>query len=200
MTRRLSLDETVDALRHGRVAAVPTDTVYGVAAGVWSLVGVAGLFALKGRPRDVALPVLVAGIDQLVELDVVLDERAQRLARAFWPGALTMVVTAPPALASAIGATNDSVGLRVPNDEVLLALLEEVGPLVVTSANDHGEAPCTNADEVLAVFARRDGWAGVYDDGPRHGVVSTVVDLTGEDWRVLRRGAIDEASIDARLS
>jgi len=200
VTRRLNFDETVDALRHGRVAAVPTDTVYGVAAGVWSLVGVAGLFALKRRPRDVALPVLVARTDDLAELDVVFDERAQRLASALWPGALTMVVPAPPALAAAIGATNESVGLRVPDDEVLLALLREVGPLVVTSANDHGEAPCTSADEVLGAFAQRDGWAGVFDDGPRDGVVSTVVDLTGPKWRVLRRGAIDEASIERALA
>jgi len=200
MTRRLSLDETADALRHGRVVAVPTDTVYGVAAGVWSLVGVAGLFALKRRPRDVALPVLIAGTNDLAELDVVLDERAQRLASLLWPGALTLVVPAPPALAAAIGATNESVGLRVPDDEVLLALLREVGPLVVTSANDHGEAPCTSADEVLEAFAQRDGWAGVYDDGPRDGVVSTVVDLTGPQWRVLRRGALDEASIADALA
>lgn len=200
MTRRLTYDETVEALRHGRVVAVPTDTVYGVAAGVWSLLGVAALFALKRRPRDVALPVLVAGIDELSDLDVVLDERAQRLAGAFWPGALTLVVTAPPALAAAIGASDQSVGLRVPKDEALLALLRDVGPMVVTSANDHGEPPCTSADEVLEVFAGRDGWAGVLDDGPRDGEVSTVLDARGETWQVLRHGAISESAIAEELA
>ncbi|MDE3008590.1 MAG: threonylcarbamoyl-AMP synthase [Acidobacteriota bacterium] len=195
MSRRLDFDETVAALTHGEVVAIPTDTVYGVAASVWSLIGVAGLFALKRRPRDVALPLLVASVDELAELDVVLDESARRLADALWPGALTMVVPAPLALARTLGASDASVGLRVPNDEVVLSLVRAVGPLAVTSANEHGGAPCTNAEEILRVFGARSGWAGVYDAGERRGAVSSVVDLRRSPWRILRHGAISEERI-----
>ncbi len=200
MTTRLSVDETVDALGHGRVVVFPTDTVYGVAASVWSLVGVAGVFALKRRPIEVALPILVSGVEDLAELDVELNEPARRLAAAFWPGALTMFVWAPSARARTVGASTNSVGLRVPHDQALLALLRETGPLVVTSANEHGRAPCESAEEVLAVFEGREGWAGVYDGGERHGVVSTVVDLTSAPWRVLRHGALSESSLAEEIS
>jgi tRNA threonylcarbamoyl adenosine modification protein (Sua5/YciO/YrdC/YwlC family) len=196
----LDFDEAVGALTHGEVVAIPTDTVYGVAASVWSLVGVAGLFALKRRPSDVALPLLIAGMDDLGELDVVLDEPARRLGDALWPGALTMVVPAPLALARALGARDASVGLRIPNDEVVRSLLRAVGPLAVTSANEHGEAPCTSAEEILRVFGDRPGWAGVFDAGERSGAVSSVVDLRSSPWRMLRHGAISEARIAELLA
>ena len=200
MTRRLSLDETIDALERGRVVALATDTVYGVAASIRERTAVAGLFSLKRRPSGVALPVMIENVAALDMLGVVLDERATRLANVFWPGALTIVVPAPSALARVVGASDDAVGFRVPDDETLRALLSIVGPLAVTSANEHGEAPCESADQVLATFAERGGWAGVYDTGERHGVVSTVVELSADQWRVRRTGAISLARIAAVLA
>lgn len=200
MTKRLSLDEAIDALERGRVVALPTDTVYGVAASIHDRTAVAGLFSLKRRPSDVALPVMIESVAALDMLGVVFDERATRLANVFWPGALTIVVPAPASLARLVGANNDAVGFRVPDDESLRALLSIVGPLAVTSANEHGEAPCESADQVLATFAERGGWAGVYDAGERHGVVSTVVELGADQWRVRRTGAISLARIAAVLT
>lgn len=200
MTKRLSLDETIDALERGRVVALPTDTVYGVAASIHERTAVAGLFTLKRRPSDVALPIMIDSFAALESLGVTFDERATRLANAFWPGALTIVVPAPARLARLVGASSNAVGFRVPDDETLRAILSIVGPLAVTSANEHGEPPCESAEQVLASFAERGGWAGVYDAGERHGVVSTVVEMGDEQWRVRRTGALSVARIAAILN
>ena len=169
----------IDALRDGKVVAIPTDTVYGVA----TLVGhSAALFALKERPADVALPVLIADpADALryATYDVDLS--------AHWPGALT-IVGARTAESSEwdLGGDGATIGLRCPDDDDLRALIREVGPLVTTSANKHGQPPCTTAAEVTAQL----GDIAVLDGGTRNGQPSTVVDATQNPPRVLRQGAI----------
>lgn len=194
MSRRLSTEEAAARLREGGIVAVPTDTVYGLAASLARPAAVARLFTLKRRPTTVALPVLVASVESLEALGATWTDQAAALAAAFWPGALTIVVAAPPALAALVGARG-SVGFRVPDDATLLALLGEVGPLAVSSANEHGAPPCRGAEEVLEAFAGRDDLAGVLDDGPRGGEVSTVVDLHASPWRVVRAGAVSDDAI-----
>ena len=191
--RRVSREEAIAALWRGDVVAVPTDTVYGV-AGRWSdPAAVERLFATKRRPRDVALPVLVRSLDDVGALGVHWDERADRLARHFWPGALTIVVDAEESSALRVGATS-SLGVRAPRHEELAAVLAACGPLAVTSANEHGQAPCTTADEVLA-----SDWgaplAGVLDAGRCDGTVSTVVRVSRDGWRLRRRGAVSPEAL-----
>jgi tRNA threonylcarbamoyl adenosine modification protein (Sua5/YciO/YrdC/YwlC family) len=195
MTQRLTLAESLAALGRGDVVALPTDTVYGVAASLSMPEAVAALFTLKRRPESVALPILVEGTDALTALGVILDERATRLAARFWPGPLTIIVPAPAQLARVVRSSRDVVGVRVPSDETLLALLRESGPLAVTSANEHGSPPCTSAEEVLASFEGRDELFGVFDDGIRDAEVSSVIDVSGPDARVLRHGAITEEEL-----
>ena len=190
MIARLTLDQALDLLGEGRVVAVPTDTVYGVAASLASTGAVESLFALKLRPTSVPLPVLVDSIDQIEALGVQLTSRARRLAAAFWPGALTIVVAVPDALARRVASATATVGFRIPDDATLRELLARSGPLAVSSANEHGHAPCHSAEEVREALGSRDELAGVLDDGPRTGEVSSVVDVSGESWRVLRRGAV----------
>lgn len=191
MSRRLSRDEAAALLGDGEVVAVATDTVYGLAASLARPEAVARLFAIKGRPRTVALPVLVASPAAIEDLGVAWPAPARALADAFWPGALTIVVAVPRPLAVLVGA-EDSVGFRVPDDAILRGVLEEVGPLAVTSANEHGRPPCRDAEAVLAAFEGRDELAGVLDDGRRDGEVSTVVAVDGPGWRVVRAGALGE--------
>ncbi|MDH2903840.1 MAG: L-threonylcarbamoyladenylate synthase [Actinomycetota bacterium] len=190
---RLRHDEAVAALRSGEVVAVPTDTVYGVAARLHDRAAVARLFEVKRRPRDVALPVLIASPDALADLDVEWGPRARALAENFWPGPLTIVVGAAATSAALVGATS-TLGLRVPRHEGLTAILAECGPLAVTSANGHGEAPCISADDVLATT-----WgarvAGVFDGGTCDATVSSVVELTSRGWRLLRSGALSATDI-----
>ena len=119
-----------------------------------------------------------------------VDSRTRALAAAFWPGALTIVVSAPARIAALVRSDTHAVGFRVPDDELLGRLLEKSGPLAVTSANEHGLAPCTSAREVLEHFSGREHFAGVLDGGERHGVVSTVLDISKSAWQVLREGAV----------
>ena len=154
---------------------------------------------MKHRPSDVALPVLVDSPNQIEELGVTWTQPARRLSDAFWPGALTIVVAVPRELARLVGSVS-SAGFRVPDDDVLRELIVGAGPLVVTSANEHGQSPCSNAEQVLEVFAGRAQLEGVLDGGERCGVVSTVVDLSGPTWFVVREGAIGIDALAAALN
>lgn len=199
MIARLDLAGAQRALAEGGVVAIPTDTVYGLAAALERPEAVARVFALKSRPLTTALPVLVDDPVRALDLGLAWDARARRLAELFWPGALTLVVGAPAELARRVGGLA-TLGVRQPDDPTTRALLARSGPLATTSANEHGEPPCTSAEEIDAVFAERGGLAGVLDDGPRRGQVSTVVALESGSWRVVREGAIPAARIAAALA
>ncbi len=198
MTALLDLSSALDALATGFVVALPTDTVYGFAASLDHPIAVATLFSLKHRPASAALPVLVSSIGQIEALGVGWTERARILSDALWPGALTIVVAAPLDLCTLLGSTTGTIGFRCPRDETLLALLEQSGPLALTSANEHGEAPCESAAQVVRAFNDRSELSGVLDGGERSGKVSTVIDLSSPRWRIVRDGAVQE-SVLARL-
>ncbi len=190
MTDEIDIETAVRALENGDVVAVPTDTVYGLAASLKSDRAIEKLFTLKHRPGFVPLPLLVSSIDQITALGVELNDAAKKLAKAFWPGPLTIVVAAPEPLAKTIRSPSPSAGFRIPENDILCRLLERTGPLAVTSANDHGEDPCHSVSEVHEVFADRDDLAGVLDGGLCRGAVSTVIDVSLPQWRVIRERAI----------
>lgn len=191
MTGLLNRDEALRELSDGDVVGIATDTVYGVAASLAQPAAVAKLFALKRRPTSVALPILIDSVASIEQLGVTWEPRARRLSDALWPGALTIVVPVPHHLAELVGGTGDSAGFRVPNDDDLRGFLQESGPLAVSSANEHGEAPSRRAADVLRSFAGRDEFGGVLDGGERGGEVSTVVVLEESSWRVVRTGSIN---------
>ncbi|HUY30825.1 MAG TPA: L-threonylcarbamoyladenylate synthase [Acidimicrobiales bacterium] len=181
-----------ETLRGGGVVAVPTDTVYGLAADAASRGAVARVFALKGRPESVALPVLVADLPQALALTAPEHHSALgALAAAFWPGALTVVVALVPGAPVEVGGDGSSVGLRCPAHPAVRALCRAVGPLAVTSANRHGAAPCTTADEVRAVLGAD---LPVLDGGSCTGSPSTVVAL-GDPPTLLRAGPVALGSV-----
>lgn len=200
--RRIALgnvSEIADLFFNSGVIAIPTDTVYGVAASVASHTAVARLFTLKDRPVTSPLPVMVADLSDLSTLDAEMDDRARRLADRFWPGPLTIVLPTPTELAESVGAIA-SVGFRIPDDDALRAVLRVTGPLCVTSANVHGEPPCTDVSAVVAAFGDTPDLDAVVDGGRRTGEVSTVLDLSGDPYRLLRDGAINERDIAAVLN
>ena len=182
------VEAAVSALRRGDLVVLPTDTVYGVAADAFAPAAVGALLEAKGRARDVPVAVLVGSwrtLDGLAE-DVTGQVRA--LVEAFWPGGLTLVVRAAPSLVWDLGETRGTVGVRMPLHPVALAVLEQTGPLAVSSANRSGLPPAADAAEA----ARQLGTAvPVYlDGGPVEGTASTVVDLTGDRPRLLRAGLV----------
>lgn len=172
MTERSSqLDDAVAALERGEVVGIPTDTVYGIV----TLPAFSDrLYEVKGRPRELELPILIADAT-----DVELSPLAAQLATRFWPGKLTIV--------------DGGVGHRVPDHIVPRELARRVGPLASTSANKHGEAPLTTAAEVAAI----DGIAVVIDGGTCVGAPSTVVRVDGDQVEVLREGAIASGDVEA---
>ena len=181
------------ALRAGAVVAVPTDTVYGLAVDPSQAEAVAQLFALKERPTDVALPVLVDGREQVSMVAGPLDSAAGHLAERYWPGPLTLVVPRRRTFTTDLGgprAARHTVGVRWPDHPVVRALCRELGPLAVTSANRHGAPPATRAGEVAETFAGRDELAVILDGGACDGAPSTVVECLGPALRCLREGSI----------
>ncbi|WP_018335042.1 L-threonylcarbamoyladenylate synthase [Actinomycetospora chiangmaiensis] len=186
-----------EALLAGGVALLPTDTVYGLAVHPRRREAIDTLFALKARPRTRELPIMVATPDELPSLGVEVPDTARRLLGAFSPGPITVALgiddTAPAWLAG-----RAEVGVRVPADPDLRALLSDVGALLVTSANAHGEPTAQATGPILAQLAGRPD--AVVDGGERSGVPSTVVNCHLETPRIEREGAIPAAEIERVLT
>jgi L-threonylcarbamoyladenylate synthase len=194
-----AIQRAASALAAGDVVAVPTDTVYGLAVDPTQPEAVARLFALKGRPDDVPLPILVAGPEQVALVAGELEAAAAGLAARFWPGPLTLVVPRRPGFVVDLGGPVDArrmVGVRCPDHPVMVALCELLGPLAVTSANIHGSPPATTAAEVAEAFASSDQPQVVLDGGTCAGTPSTVVECRGPTSRCLREGALPWSVLD----
>jgi tRNA threonylcarbamoyl adenosine modification protein (Sua5/YciO/YrdC/YwlC family) len=195
------VERAAAALARGEVVGLPTDTVYGIAALARLPEACTRLCALKERPEEVALPVLVADLDQALGLIDRSDGSGRglaALARAFWPGPLTVVVRRARAAPLGLGGDPSTVGLRCPDNELVRRLARQLGPLAVTSANRHGDAPCVTAAEVRALFGR--AVATVVDGGRCDSMPSTVVSLTGPEPRCVREGALAFGRVVAALS
>lgn len=191
------LKRAVEALVAGRPVVIPTDTVYGIAALPEVPGAVDAIFRAKGRPEEKPLPVLAAGVEDLVEV-AVLDDRARKLADRFWPGPLTIVLARTPGFTHDLGGgEKDTVGVRVPAYEIALELLGYTGPLAVTSANRSGDEPATT---VTAARAALGSEVEVYvDGGVCNGASSTVVSLVSE-LQILREGPVTLDEIDQTLT
>lgn len=192
------LEQAADALDRGLLVALPTDTVYGLAARADLPAAVNRIFELKDRERDKPLPVL--GSDPLsLEVIVRFDDRAATLARRFWPGPLTIVLPRAEGFDHDLGGTGStSVAVRVPASDKTRTLLAMTGPLAVTSANPSGSPPALTAAEARAMFGDS---VAVYldEDGSGGGTSSTVVALT-EGLAILREGPVSEEEIRQTLT
>jgi L-threonylcarbamoyladenylate synthase len=188
------------AIARGELVVMPTDTVYGVAADAFSPEAVGRLLAAKGRGRQSPPPVLVAGRTMMRALVSDVPEAVDRLIEEFWPGGLTVVLPAQPSLSWDLGDTHGTVAVRMPAHRIALELLEETGPLAVSSANLTGKAAAIEAADAQAMLGES---ISVYLDGgmSETGVSSTIVDATslvGGDEpvvRVLREGAVPRSRL-----
>lgn len=193
-SRAAGLTAARTTLKSGRLAVIPTDTLYGIAADAFDSAAVAALLAAKRRGRDMPVPVLVGSWNTIDGLVFSVQSQARDLIRAFWPGGLSLVVQQAPSLAWDLGDARGTVMLRMPLHPVALELLREVGPLAVSSANVSGRPPATTVDEARDQLG---DLVGVYLDGGKaeHGVASTIVDLTADTPRILREGAVTAAQV-----
>jgi len=177
------------AVQRGDLVVIPTDTVYGIGADAFDADAVKRLLAAKGRGRDMPPPVLVSSATTVDALATDLPGYARALIEEFWPGPLTLVCRQQPSLQWDLGDTRGTVAIRMPDHDVALAVLERTGPLAVSSANKTGQPAATDADAVLEMLG--EDVAVVVDAGTSPGgESSTIVDVTGGQGRVLRRGAL----------
>lgn len=181
-------ERIAEALGAGGLVVLPTETVYGLAALASDARGTAAVFAAKGRTADVPLAVLCADAAQALGLAVDPGPSAEALAAAHWPGPLTMVLRRRPDLGWALGEPAATIGVRCPDHDLLRTVARRVGPVATTSANRHGQPTPATAREAAAQLLVP--VALVVDGGALTGTPSTVVDLTGAEPLVLRRGAV----------
>ncbi len=194
-----SLRYAADLISRGRVVGVPTDTFYGLAADPFNLAAVEQIYRVKGRPEARALPILVNSIEQAVMLTRDLPGTFLKLAQKFWPGALTLLVDASNRMPLKVTANTGRVALRWPNSKVACALIEMLeSPITGTSANISGFPACSSADQLMKHLGDR--LPLVLDAGDTGAsLASTIVDLSGERWRVVREGTLTEADLRAAL-
>ncbi|KUH88412.1 L-threonylcarbamoyladenylate synthase [Mycobacterium sp. IS-1556] len=192
--RATGVASAISALRGGRLVVLPTDTVYGIGADAFDSEAVAALLAAKGRGRDMPVPVLVGSWHTIEGLVYNVPNTARELIRAFWPGALSLVVRQAPSLQWDLGDAHGTVMLRMPLHPVAIELLREVGPMAVSSANISGRPAAVTAEEAREQLG---DLVEVYlDAGPsERQAASTILDLTGAHPRVLRQGPVTVEAI-----
>ncbi|MGC5222135.1 L-threonylcarbamoyladenylate synthase [Micromonospora sp. DT81.3] len=197
------------AIGRGELVVLPTDTVYGVAADAFSARAVQRLLDAKGRGRQQPPPVLVAGVSTLNALVQEVPEPIERLVAEFWPGGLTIVLPSQPSLAWDLGETRGTVAVRMPAHHIALELLEETGPLAVSSANLTGRPAAVGVDAALQMLG--DSVSIYLNGGPSTtGVASTIIDATSlvgpssddadRRVRVLRDGAVSREQLRGVLA
>ncbi len=193
----LTISRALAILAQGGLVAFPTDTVYGVGGLAFDPHAIQEIYQVKGRSIEKAIPILVGAPEQLPLVAPELNPLARRLAERFWPGPLTLVVPKHPGLPPEL-SIYPTVGVRMPDHPVALALLQRSGPLAVTSANLSGQASATTAEEVKQQLGGR--IALVLDGGRTPGgLPSTVVDCSGLRPNLLRPGPISLEEILAAL-
>ncbi|KQO82654.1 translation factor SUA5 [Frigoribacterium sp. Leaf263] len=193
------------AVGRGELVVLPTDTVYGVGADAFDASAVQRLLDAKGRGRQSPPPVLIKGLDTLAALTASVPDVVRPLLDEFWPGPLTVIFRAQPSLTWDLGETRGTVALRMPSHPLALELLEETGPLAVSSANLTGRPAATTADEARAMLGDSVSVyleAGVvgsdYERRPGANTGSTIVDATAADdgvLRIVRHGVLADTEI-----
>ena len=193
---RVNLDEAIFRLQNGEVVAIPTETVYGLAADASNDDALRQIYAIKQRPADNPLIVHIADASQVNDWAAEFSPLAQKLAQAFWPGPFTMVLPAKPHVSSILRGNNPTVALRIPNHALTLQLLKQSGlALAAPSANKFTQLSPTTAAHVTASLGDA---IAVLDGGACEvGIESTIVAVQDENWQLLRFGMLPEANIHA---
>ncbi|HTA44733.1 MAG TPA: L-threonylcarbamoyladenylate synthase [Bryobacteraceae bacterium] len=189
-----ALDRAAEAVRRGRVIAIPTDALYALVADPFSLMAVRQVYHAKGREIHRALPILVRDTLMVEELVREISPRFNVLARKFWPGPLTIILPASPKMPLRATGNTGRLAVRQARCEVADQLISRLNqPIIATSANISGRPTCRSGIEVFGIM---DGSLElVLDGGTCEGTGATTVDITEPEWRVLKEGAIPEKEI-----
>ena len=190
----LTIDQASTAIKRGAIVAIPTGALYSLVADPLNLHAVGRVFAAKGREKERALPLLVSDVVMAEDLAKDISPRFYLLARRFWPGPLTIIVSASSRVPLKVTGNTGRIALRQPRSKIAQAILEKLGqPLIATSANLSGMPTCSSGIEVFGVMDGRVDL--VLDGGQATGVGATTVDITEPYWRVIKEGMITEKDI-----
>jgi L-threonylcarbamoyladenylate synthase len=181
------LEIAVELLKNDQIVGIPTETVYGIGVNPFSHAAVENLFKIKEREDTKPLSLLIHSFSEIHKLDITTE--IPEVVELYWPGPLTVVVEIKDAFPKGIGTSNpNSIGLRVPENQVALNLLKQTGPLAVTSANISGQDDVSNHIEAKQIFGKD---VSAYLEGEAiHGDGSTVVDLRVDGGKILRQGPL----------
>ena len=196
--REAAIEAASLAVQRGRLVVLPTDTVYGIGADAFDPAAVRALLAAKGRGREMPPPVLISAATTVDALAVRIPGYARALIDAFWPGPLTLVCHQQGSLQWDLGDTRGTVAVRMPDHEIAREILERTGPLAVSSANRTGMPAATDAEQAEQMLGEEIDVIIDAGESPG-GEASTIVDVTGSQGRVLRRGALSLEQLNAVL-
>lgn len=193
-----ALRRAAEAIRRGKVVAIPTEALYVLAADPFQLQAVVGVFRAKGRETHRSLPILVDSLQMAEDYSVNLTSRFYLLARRFWPGPLTIIVPASSLLPLKVTGNTGRLAMRQSSGAVPGRLVELLqSPIIATSANVSGQPTCRSGVEVLGAMDGRVDL--VLDGGPVAGQGATTIDITEPEWQMIREGAISKGAIDECL-
>ena len=192
------MDKIEKNLAAGGAVILPTETVYGLFAQALNQEAVERVYELKRRPRDKALNLNVASIEEIYAFSKNQPSYLKQLYQAFLPGPLTIILQANDRVPTWINSGMETVGFRIPNHPVTLDLIQKYGPLIGPSANLSGKASGTSFQQIMMDF--QEEISGVEDDAALTGQDSTILDLSGEKAIILRQGAITREDILAQVN
>ncbi len=182
-----NIQKAIACIKNEEVVGIPTETVYGIGVDPLSQAAVDKIFNLKERDENKPLSILVHSFHDLIKLKII--SIVPEIVELYWPGPLTIIVESELNFADGVGTKNpNSIGVRVPDNELTLELLKKTGPLAVTSANISGQEDITNEKDAESVFGDK---IGHYLQGSAlHGSGSTIVDFRDEEFKVIREGPL----------
>lgn len=182
-----NIQKAIACIKNEEVVGIPTETVYGIGVDPLSQAAVDKIFNLKEREENKPLSILVHSFQDLIKLKI--KSKVPEIVELYWPGPLTIIVESELNFADGVGTKNpNSIGVRVPDNELTLELLKKTGPLAVTSANISGQEDITNERDAEALFGDK---IGHYLQGSAlHGSGSTIVDFRDEEFKVIREGPL----------
>lgn len=192
------MDKIEKTLAAGGAVVLPTETVYGLFAQALNEEAVERVYELKRRPRDKALNLNVASLEEIYAFSKNQPSYLEQLYQAFLPGSLTIILQANDRVPAWINSSLKTVGFRIPNHPVTLDLIQKYGPLIGPSANLSGKASGTSFQQIMMDF--QEEISGVEDDTALTGQDSTILDLSGEKAIILRQGAITREDILAQVN
>jgi len=189
-----NLDRVVELLNAGEVVAIPTDTVFGVAVRYDNREAINKLKEAKGRDENKPFPMMLANLEQIEQV-AEINDKYKKIVDTFMPGALTIVLNKKPSIPDYVTNGKETIAIRIPDDEIMLEVLRKINkPLLVTSANISGNESAKTSMEVFAQLDRK--IAGVVIGESGSSMASTIIDLTTDEYKILREGSISLEQIN----